>query len=216
MINVTQFANFNYNITSDAFTELSNVGFGEYLGVVKPLIFYLFGIALYGVFIFKFYRFLARRDIVQLKHEKYVGEFAGGVRKLFDALLNLLQNIILTPLLVFFWFAILALILLFLSKNYAPNTMLLVAASLVGAVRVTSYYNENLSQDLAKMMPFALLGVFLVDISYFSLSETLNVARELPSLWKVVLYYLVFIMSLEVVLRLVKTIIAPFKPAKKD
>ena len=58
-----------------------------------------------------------------------------------------------------------------LSKFSSPNHILVVSVSLVAAIRVTSYYNEQLSQDLAKMIPFALLGIFLVDATFFSVQE---------------------------------------------
>jgi hypothetical protein len=44
----------------------------------------------------------------------------------------------------------------------------LVATSVVGAVRVISYFSEDLARDVAKMLPFAVLGVFLVDAGSFN------------------------------------------------
>jgi hypothetical protein len=38
---------------------------------LRPLIFFCLGIAFYAVFIFNFYRFLARKDIFELYFTKY-------------------------------------------------------------------------------------------------------------------------------------------------
>jgi len=60
---------------------------------------------------------------------------------------------------------------------------------------------EDLSKDLSKMMPFALLGVFLIDISYFSITDSLETIIQLPILWKLIVYYLIALIIIEFVLR---------------
>mgnify|MGYP003990088249 FL=1 len=52
------------------------------------------------------------------------------------------------------------------------------------------------------MIPFALLGVFLVDISFFSVGETIETAKQLPSLALQLIYYLLFVTLLEFVMRI--------------
>lgn len=113
-------------------------------------------------------------------------------------------------LLFFFWFVVLATLLTFLSKNQSFDTILLVAISVVGAVRVTSYYNEDLSKDLAKMLPFALLGVFIVDISYFDLSSSFLFVGQALEQVSTLVYFLGFIVVLEMTLRLLRLLLFPF------
>ena len=84
----------------------------------------------------------------------------------------------------------------------AANNILLVSIALVSTVRIAAYYNEDLSKDLAKMQPFALLGIFLIDISYFSFSASLEVIKQIPSFWKIMIYYLIFAIVLEFILRI--------------
>jgi len=103
-----------------------------------------------------------------------------------------------------------AIILLIISKSSTPNHVLLISVSLVAAVRITSYYNEQLSQDLAKMIPFALLGVYLVNVSFFSIQESIEMAKQIPSLWKIGIYYLLFVTLLEFILRIISGIINIF------
>ena len=74
--------------------------------------------------------------------------------------------------------------------------------AVVSAIRVTSYYNEDLSRDLAKILPFALLGVFVIDFTYFKIADSLDVLRQVAAQAETILYYLIFVMILELALRI--------------
>ncbi len=164
---------------------------------------------IYAIFVYKFYKFLARRDIIHFK-TRYYESYEGVMNHVGRGLFYVLENLILIPILVFFWFFVLAALLLLLSKNLNPDSILLTSASIVAAVRITSYYSENLSQDLAKMIPFALLGVFLIDVSYFSITNSLQAAVAIPDLAQYLVYYLLFVILLEFVLRIVHGISSVF------
>jgi len=56
---------------------------------------------------------------------------------------------------------------------------------------------------LAKMLPFALLGVFLIDISFFTFETIPATLLSIPSYYNVILYYLIFTILVEFVLRVV-------------
>jgi len=201
MANITSIQ--NMNISTVAFSQaLSDLSFKEFLVVIKPLLVFIIGMTIYAIFVFKFYRFLARRDILQLETKGYYAEYEGFVKHTLRLLFYVLENLILIPICIFFWSIVLATLLIMLSESPNPVTILLSAASLVAAVRITAYYNENLSQDLAKMVPFALLGVFLIDASSFRVNNAVTVAKELPSLLEFLLYYLLFVTALEFILRI--------------
>ena len=186
--------------------------FSEAQLVTRPLVFFVIGIFLYAIFIFKFYRFLARRDIFKLNLQKYSESFVGLLEKFFSTLLYILEYIIIFPLFIFFWFGIIAVILSLMSKNHTISQILLISMALVAAVRITAYYSEELSKDLAKMFPFALLGVFLIDITQFSLPAAIETIKQFPTLWKQMIYYLGFAIALELVLRVFFGVfVRPFK-----
>ena len=180
----------------------ANFSYTEALAVLKPLPLFILGIGVYSWFIFKFYRFVARREIFPLKFES--NKFLNGVWFVF-------KYIVIFPLMTFFWFLVLTVILSFLSRQDSIQTVLLTSMALVGVIRLMAYYNEDLSKDLAKMLPFALLGVFLVDVSFFSIGDSLEGLKQLPSAWKSIVYYLVFIVILEFVLRIMYSIVRLFK-----
>lgn len=178
---------------------------------LRKLGMFIAGMAIYSIFVFKFYRFVARKDIFKLDLQKYNYARHPAMEKFVHLILYVLEYIILMPVLVFFWFTVLSALLAFLAESQTIDVILLSSVALVGSVRVTAYYNENLSQDLAKMLPFALLGVFLVNVSTFNFTESLSLIMELPLLWQMMLNYLLFVVALELVMRILHGIFSTGK-----
>jgi len=170
--------------------------------VVKPLILFVLSMVIYSIFIFKFYRFVANRDIFKLDLKKYSKSSHPVIRKTGEFLLYIIEYVFLFPVFTFFWYGMITIMLVFLSREQSVQNILLVSIALVGAIRITSYYDEDLSKDLAKMLPFALLGIFLVDISFFSFSSSISLVTEIPGFWNTILHYLLFVIVLEFVLRI--------------
>lgn len=174
----------------------------EGLAIIQPVTIFVVGMMIYSFFIFKFYRFVARRDIFKPASKIKEGFKKSGANRFFSYVAYIFKHIFLLPILVFFWFACFSVILAFLSKQEGAQMVLLVSIALIATIRVMAYYNEDLSKDLAKMLPFALLGIFLVDISYFSIETSINAISQIPSLWNIMVYYLIFLIVLEFVLRI--------------
>ncbi len=175
--------------------------------VLAPLVVFVLSMTFYSIFIFKFYRFLARKDIIRLDlYKKGHGSGHWMLKSFLAVLYYIVEYIVLLPVFIFFWFAFLALLLTFLAKNQTLDTILLVAIAVVGAVRMTAYYSEDLSKDLAKMLPFALLGVLLVDLSYFNVANSFEIVKQVPEYLDILVYYLGFIVALEFVLRVMDII----------
>lgn len=174
----------------------------EAAAILKPAFFYMIGVALYALFLFKFYHFLARKDILKFDSRQYGRGDHPALDRTAGFSLYLLQALVLFPIIVFFWFAVLIIFIVFLSKNQAIENIILSAFAIVGAIRISAYYNEELSKDLAKLLPLVLLGVFLIDISYFSVSDFWILLLQAVEQWKILLYYLLFIVVLEFILRI--------------
>ncbi|MBN2454775.1 hypothetical protein JXB11_04480 [Candidatus Woesearchaeota archaeon] len=199
------------NLTSYA-GELS---FAEAQSFTYPLILLTIGIVVYSVFIFKFYRFLAKKNVFQLRLQQYKKRFA-AIENFFSFILYIIEYIIIMPLFVFFWFLVIAVILSAIAKDQTPYTILFIAMGIIAATRATAYYNEELSRDLAKMLPFVLLGIFVVDATYFSYENFISTVSQFPALWETILYYLGFTMLLETVLRILSALASPFRKKKAE
>ena len=187
-------------------STLSNYSLVDYIDIIKPLVIFVIGITIYSLFIFKFYRFLARKEVIKFKFGNTEG-FIGIFKRIAEFFWYIINNIFLIPIFVFLWMMILVILLLLLSKNYHIQNILLTSAALVASVRVCAYYDEALSQDLAKMIPFALLGVFIVDSGFFSLDNSIKIARDIPQLWSLLLFFLIFIIVLELFLSIISGLV---------
>lgn len=157
----------------------------------------------YSIFIFKFYRFLATRDIFKLNLAEYSRSRWEDVKEIIVFFFYILEHIIIFPLFTFFWFLVLSLFIMFLSKDQPINIVFLFSMSIVATTRIASYYSEELAREIAKTLPLTLLGIFLVtEISYFSPDSALLAIKSIPLMWKTIVYYLFFIVALEIVLRI--------------
>jgi FtsH-binding integral membrane protein len=117
------------------------------------------------------------------------------------------KYLVVFPFVAFAWFVILTALLAFLAKDKPIGSILLVSMAVLSAIRITSYYNEDLSRDLAKMLPFALLGIFIVDVTYFSPFESVEALQEATTQWENIAYYLIFVIGLEFVLRITSPVL---------
>ncbi len=78
--------------------------------------------------------------------------------------------------------------------------------TILASSRLTAYYNEDVSREVAKLIPLALLGVFIVDPTYFSMEVVVDRFLRLPSMLYLILQYLSYIVVLELALRLIHNI----------
>ncbi len=173
------------------------------LDLLRPVLVYILGMTVYAVFVFRFYRFVASRDMFQLNLTQHEKSRHRWVRAFVDFTLYIVEYIILFPVFAFFWFAVLTVILTFLAKGQSFSDVLLMALATVSAIRMAAYYNEDLSKDLAKILPFAVLAIFLIDASFFRISDSLEILKEAESHSETILYYLGFLIVLEFALRLI-------------
>ncbi len=199
---------------NDLFTNGLNVN--DALDLLSDVGVYVVGMSLYAVFVFNFYRFLAAKNMFQIDLSRYEQSRFRLVRRLLHVFFYVVKYIILFPFFAFFWFAVLTLILTFLSKDRSFADTLVVALATVSAIRMTAYYNEDLSRDLAKILPFAVLAVFLIDASFFAIGESLDVLREVEDYTANIVYYLLFLVLLEFALRIINgVVVAVLRPGRR-
>ena len=171
-----------------------------------PTLIAIIAIAFYSGFVFMFYRILAKRDLITLDLSKYADDFGGKVKKFLRSTLFVIQYIVLIPILISFWTLVLAAILTLLSNSTDHARNALIATAVVGAVRILAYWTEDLSRDVAKTLPFAVLGVFLVDSTSVKWSEFQDLLSSLPQLAESYLSSLILLAILETMLRIVTTL----------
>ena len=174
----------------------------EALTALGPLALATIGIAVYGIFVFNFYRFLARKDIFKLDLDKYNHTTRPLVHKTFASILYVVKFLIVFPGFVFFWFVVLAFLLSLMARNQSVDSILLAAMGVVGSIRICAYYNQALSTDLAKILPFALLGITLIDRSLANIPTPSANLADAVERWETMVYYMAAVVILEMVMRI--------------
>ncbi len=177
------------------------------LSETLPLLMYIGGIVLFSAFIYLFYRTLSKRDLVGLDLHQYNTANHPGLKKVISIVLYGFEYIVFFPLLSFIWFSVLALFMLLLSENQSLNQILIMSFAVVASVRICSYFNEDLAKDLAKIIPFSMLGIFLLDSSFFSFN-IIDKFSEVPLFFETILSYFTLVILLEFLVRIPYSIIS--------
>jgi len=178
---------------------------GNLEGIIA-LFYLIIMIAIYSIVIYHFYRYVARRDC-----------FKASKRK-FTKTIGALKYIFLYPFVAMIFFMGFSLILISLTKDvYSISEIFSISFALIVAIRITAYYTEDLSKDVAKMLPFAILGVFLVDSTYFSISSVQDRISQLPNTENVnaIIVFLILIILVEWILRVGLTVRYAIFPKKE-
>lgn len=183
-------------------TFLSGLSFSDAFDLLRLVSLYVLGMSAYALFVFQFYRFVAVRDIFRLDMPGYEQSRHPWIRSAVSLILYFLNYLILFPIVAFFWFAILTLLLTYLTTQESFGRVLLIALSTVSAIRVTAYYREDLSRELGRILPFAVLATFIVDAPFFDFTRMLDLLEQGRDFTEEVIYYLAFLLALEFVLRL--------------
>ncbi|MBU0758666.1 MAG: hypothetical protein KKF44_11460 [Nanoarchaeota archaeon] len=181
--------------TSSFFSFLFNNAYQD----LGSLFFYAISVSLYAVVIWHFYRHLGKRAIfkVDLNEPKilsFLHRFWGFVQ-------FLVRSLVIFPIITTLWFLVLGGFLLVLSKSQNIEQILLMSMTVITAARITAYYNEDLAKDVAKLVPFALLGVFIVDPTYFSIDIVIQKINSLPGYFYLIIQYIFALVTLEFILR---------------
>jgi hypothetical protein len=175
----------------------------EHLRIIPPLFLLTIAIAIYSIFIWFFYRFLSKRDVLKLNLAKYNVYKHSGVVKFFAVLFYVLEFMIIAPIAIFLWFTIFSFFMIVMAKEVEVGTVILIVAAIISAVRITAYFNEDLSRDLAKLFPFTLLAVVVLTPGLLDIGTNISRFSQIPLFFNNAIYYFLFIVALEVILRLI-------------
>lgn len=167
-------------------------------------------VVIYAILIWKFYRWVATKNIIELNLNKYNKSEHPFFAKVLAGFFYFLEYIIIIPFLIFIWFGIFTIFLIVLTDNLEVSALLIVSATIIAAIRMTSYYKEDLAKDLAKLLPFTLLAVSIINPNFFNIERIINQLSQIPSFLSQILIYLLFIVILEIILRFFEFIFSLF------
>jgi len=187
---------------------------------IWDLITYTAGMVLYSFFVWKFYRFVARREIIPINLEKYS---ARGKKSPLKVGAYIVSYMFLFPFFLFLWFFVYSFFIYFLARDIPTETVLLISITVIVATRVAAYYKEDLAKDLGKLLPFSLLAIFLTSPAFFSdtgnffsLSDLGERFQEIPLLSIEIVQFIIYAIFVEAFLRIAFLIKRRISPPKDD
>ena len=187
---------------------------------IWDLVAYTAGMVLYSFFVWKFYRFVSRREIIPINIEKYSSK---GTRSPFKIGAYVASYVLLFPFILFLWFFVYSFFIYFLARDIPTGTVLLISITVITAIRVTAYYQEDLAKDLGKLLPFALLAIFLTSPvffsdtgNFFSLDDLETRFSEIPLLSMEIIKFVLYAIFVEAFLRTVFVIKRKIQPLKDE
>jgi len=164
------------------------------------LFIYVIGMVIYGFVVWFYYRNLAKRDLLPFRMKVPDKGFFAFLERIWGFIHYILKSLIFYPFITSIWFIVLGAFLLFLSKSNDVSQILLMTMTIIASARITAYFSEDLAKDISKMIPFALLGVFIVDQSYFSWEDTIAKFYAIPTFIHIIIQYFIAIVILEFIL----------------
>lgn len=184
---------FDY-ITGKAVSFASSISADQAILALEPLILFVIGMIVYAIFVFRFYRFIGSKNVFK--------PIDKDARKLKKAL-HLIDYVFFYPVIAFFWFLVMSILLSILAQTVDIGNIFTASMSTIITIRVLSYYNEELSREVAKLVPLALLGLMLLDITKITINAPLTVLYQLAPAANTLFYYFVFLVAIEFIFRLV-------------
>ncbi len=178
------------------------------------LFFLVVTILIFSVIIWNFHKIVAKKNIIILNLNKYNKYTNSITNKALSKILYFLEYIIVTPFFIFLWFSVITFFLVLLTENIDIQRILLIAAIVVSAVRMSSYYSEDLSKEIAKLLPFNLLAIAILTPGFFDFNRIISNFSNLAAFFDNVFIYLLFIAGLEILLRFFDFIFSMFETDK--
>lgn len=159
---------------------------------LQTLAIYGVGIAIYTALVFAFYQNLSQRRPFHFR----LSDKPHWTGRTF----RFIERALVFPVTSFLYFAFLALALFVLAKSQSTQGILLVAMAVIVGIRVTVYLSEQMSNDLAKLVPLSLMAVLLVDPGYLTLELAWSRVLEATQLWPLLGRYFLLFIVLEAVM----------------
>ena len=165
-------------------------------------------IIVYSVFIWKLNKFIAIKNIFKFNLNKYNTTTHPILTKLIASGFYLLEYIVIIPFIIFFWYAIFTFFLImFIEKSISIGSILLISAIVIASVRMAAYipgYGERLAQKISEIVAFSFLAFSVLNPQIFTnlIERVAQRFSEMPLFFSGAINYLIFIIILEVILRL--------------
>ena len=156
-------------------------------------------IFIYSVSVWKLHKIISKKNIFEMNLDDgtYFGK--GNFK---SALLYFLEYLIILPFFVFACFAVFAIFLIIFIGSLDISLILIISAATFTSIRMAAYYNDQLSRELAKLLPLNLLAASIIfQNNFFSVERIITQFKNIPQATGDIFSYLAFIIMIEVTMR---------------
>jgi hypothetical protein len=126
---------------------------------------FIIGIGIYSLFVWYFYRFISKRDLLPesfypASHEKKISKIKhlGYIAIYVSAF----------PAIIFVWFIVLAFFVFFVSKEMPFEIAIFISMAIIAVVRILAYFREDSAKEVAKNVPYAILAFLLTSAAIYA------------------------------------------------
>lgn len=165
-------------------------------------------ITLYLIIVWHGSKILAKKDPLKLDLNQYNTAKHPVLTKVIEIGFYFAEFLVIAPIVIFIGFSVFTVMLALLSEGLAVKQILFISAIIIAVIRITAYYKESLSEDVAKLIPFTLLAVALSN--FLDVQKVLTSLSEIPTLMGDVGIYLLFVIGLEIILQIFDFIFSQF------
>ena len=172
-------------------------------------------VVVYSVIFWKFHRFIAHKNIFELNLNQYNTSYHPALSKFIAVFFYILEYLIIMPIIILIWFGLFTIFLILLTEGTEVQHIIIASAIIVGAIRMIAYlpkYGETLAKEIAKLLPLTLLAIAVVKSGFFDLQRVISHISQIPTFLNQIGLYLLFILFLEILMRIFDFIISLFSP----
>lgn len=173
------------------------------LGTLFFIIFHAITIVSYVLFAFTSSKYLARKNIFGLNLNQYNKSTHPILSKMYGLFLYTLEYLVILPAFIILWFYLLAAFLSLFLAGTSASLILLMAATLTVSVRILTYINEGMAHDVSKVVLLVFIAFSIISPQFSDINATIAVISQIPSILNHILYYLIFVLLLEFLMRIV-------------
>jgi len=216
---VTEVINNTGSELSSLYSEFISY-FPEHVGIFINFLILVLLVVIYSILIWKYSKFISKKNPLGLDLGKHTREKESFFMKAITGLLYFLEYIIILPFLIFIVFSVFTLLIILLIQIQNVNQILMITAIIIASVRVAAYYKESISRDIVKLLPFNLLAVLLLNPNTFSQTNQIGMIidnfSKIPDVFGNIIYYLIYIIILEIILRFFDYIFSLFELEEEE
>lgn len=160
--------------------------------------------------IWRMYMTLSKRKLFDVKNPREKEEATA-----WDYVKYWLKYLTIFPAMTFVWFILFVFFLKLITQAFTLEEIMTFGIVFISAIRAASYIHRKMAEDMAKLLPLAVLVLFFQNPNFIaiklSLIDITSFISILPSFWK----YLMFIIGLEFFLKLLHFIFITVRELRK-